>query len=94
MGHSVDCEDLQSRLLIKLACPQKERTVVSLLALINICVYRYFVFRMYWEQRTRYPPVADCMPRNRFETLLRYLHLNDNATIKKRGGKDTINFLK
>ena len=39
---------------------------------------------MYWEAHTRYPNIADVMPRNQFDTLLRYLHFNDNANMKPR----------
>ena len=37
--------------------------------------------RMYWIQYTRYPLIADIMSRNRFDTLLKYLHFNDNASM-------------
>jgi hypothetical protein len=33
---------------------------------------------MYWENNSRFNPVADTLPRNRLETILRYLHFNDN----------------
>ncbi|XP_003369242.1 hypothetical protein Tsp_04665 [Trichinella spiralis] len=35
-------------------------------------------YRMYWANQTRMDTVANCMSRNRFETLLRFLHFNDN----------------
>ena len=34
--------------------------------------------RAYWAQKTRYPPVADWMTRNRFELIARTLHFTDN----------------
>ena len=37
--------------------------------------------RMYLMQYTRYPLIADIMSRNRFDTLLKYLHFNDNASM-------------
>lgn len=35
--------------------------------------------RMYWSNECRYPPVADVMSRNRFEQLMKYFHIVDNA---------------
>lgn len=34
----------------------------------------------YWSQEMRYPPVADVMPRGRFQKLKKYLHFVDNMT--------------
>ena len=34
--------------------------------------------RMYWENETRYGPVADVMSRNIFQALLTYIHFVDN----------------
>ena len=34
--------------------------------------------RMYWQNRTRIPGVADIMTSKRFEKLKRYLHFSDN----------------
>ncbi|KAM7298741.1 piggyBac transposable element-derived protein 3-like [Ixodes scapularis] len=34
--------------------------------------------RCYWENGTRFPVVADVMPRNRFEKLMRLIHFTDN----------------
>ena len=39
--------------------------------------------RGYWESDTRYPPVADVMPRNRFETLMRHLHIVNNCEVSE-----------
>ena len=36
-------------------------------------------YTMYWSNEMRYPPVADVMPRKRFEKLKRHLHFVDNA---------------
>ncbi|KRZ87410.1 PiggyBac transposable element-derived protein 3 [Trichinella sp. T8] len=38
-------------------------------------------YRMYWENQTRVDAVANCMSRNRFETLLRFLHFNDDDKV-------------
>ncbi|XP_046389336.1 piggyBac transposable element-derived protein 3-like [Ischnura elegans] len=37
-------------------------------------------YRMYWASKTRYSPIADIMPRNRFDKLRNFFHLNDNST--------------
>lgn len=36
-------------------------------------------FRMYWAHNTRYPTIADIMPRNRFTNLRTHVHFNDNT---------------
>ena len=36
--------------------------------------------RMYWENDTRYAPVADIMSRNRFLTILSHLHFVNNLS--------------
>ena len=46
--------------------------------------------RMYWETETRYPPVADVMPRNRFQTMLTSLHLVNNLTVSETEKKDKL----
>ena len=46
--------------------------------------------RMYWETDTRYPPVADVMPRNRFQALLTSLHLVNNLTVSETEKKDKL----
>ncbi|KRX23797.1 PiggyBac transposable element-derived protein 3 [Trichinella nelsoni] len=38
-------------------------------------------YRMYWANQTRFDAVANCMSRNRFETLLRFLHFNDDDKV-------------
>ncbi|XP_060760426.1 piggyBac transposable element-derived protein 3-like [Neoarius graeffei] len=38
---------------------------------------------MYWETDTRYSPVADVMPRNRFQALLTSLHFVNNLTVSE-----------
>lgn len=35
--------------------------------------------RSYWKNETRYAPIADIMPRNRFEKIMRLLHFTDNS---------------
>ena len=39
-------------------------------------------YRMYWAGWTRFDPIADVMSRNRFDTMRRYFHINDNSTVK------------
>ena len=46
--------------------------------------------RMYWEGRTRYPPVADVMPRNRFQSLMTSLHVVDNLAVPEIEKKDKL----
>jgi hypothetical protein len=41
-------------------------------------------YHMYWAKESRFPLIADVMSRNRFETIRRYLHFNDNANAKSR----------
>lgn len=36
-------------------------------------------YRMYSSEGTRYAPVVDSMPRNRFESLRAFIHVNDNT---------------
>ncbi|GFN83839.1 PiggyBac transposable element-derived protein 3 [Plakobranchus ocellatus] len=44
--------------------------------------------RAYWAFETRYPPVADEMPRNRFEILARHIHFCENTAISEERKKD------
>ncbi|XP_060927134.1 piggyBac transposable element-derived protein 3-like [Limanda limanda] len=46
--------------------------------------------RMYWETETRYSPVADVMPRNRFRSLLTSLHFVNNMTVSETEKKDKL----
>lgn len=41
-------------------------------------------YRMFWAYATRFPPIADAMPRNQFERIKSNLHLNDNSKMKDR----------
>lgn len=41
-------------------------------------------YRLHWGSTTRYAPIADVMPRNKFETIKRCLHFNDNTKIMQR----------
>ncbi|XP_049799909.1 piggyBac transposable element-derived protein 3-like [Schistocerca nitens] len=43
---------------------------------------------MYWTEATRFFPIADSMPRNRFDKLRNYLHVNDNTKMKQREHPD------
>ena len=47
-------------------------------------IYKCPSFRMYWENVSRFPLIADVMSRNRFESLLQYVHFNDNCKMKKK----------
>ena len=42
---------------------------------------------MYWANETRYAPIADVMGRNRYKTLRRYLHVNDNSLLEDETNK-------
>ncbi|KAF1385313.1 hypothetical protein PFLUV_G00106440 [Perca fluviatilis] len=46
--------------------------------------------RMYWETETRYSPVADVMPRNRFQSLLTSLHFVNNMTVSEAEKRDNL----
>ncbi|XP_059184818.1 piggyBac transposable element-derived protein 3-like [Centropristis striata] len=46
--------------------------------------------RMYWETDTRHPPVADVMPRNRFQLLLTTLHFVNNFTVSETEKRDKL----
>ena len=51
---------------------------------------------MYWENKTRYPPIADIMPRNRFETIKNSFHVaynNDLSSLQGKKARKTINCL-
>ncbi|XP_046686955.1 piggyBac transposable element-derived protein 3-like [Homalodisca vitripennis] len=37
-------------------------------------------YRMYWAAETRYPAIAEVLPRNRFDDILNHFHLVDNTT--------------
>ncbi|KRY92222.1 PiggyBac transposable element-derived protein 2 [Trichinella pseudospiralis] len=53
--------------------------LIGMLITMGICeMPRY---RMYWANQTRMDTIANCMSRNRFETLLRFLHFNDNDKV-------------
>ena len=41
----------------------------------------------YWVTETRYAPIADVMGRNRYKTLRRYLHVNDNSLLEDETNK-------
>ncbi|XP_049962141.1 uncharacterized protein LOC126482205 [Schistocerca serialis cubense] len=45
-------------------------------------------YRMYWAEATRFSPLADSMPRNRYDKLRNYLHVNDNTKMKQREDPD------
>ncbi|XP_049855114.1 piggyBac transposable element-derived protein 3-like [Schistocerca gregaria] len=45
-------------------------------------------YRMYWAEASRFSSIADSMPRNWFDKLRNYLHVNDNTKMKQREGPD------
>ena len=36
-------------------------------------------YNTYWESLTRFDPIADAMPRNRYQLLRKNLHVSDNS---------------
>ena len=71
---------------------QKDHKIVDtnaseVMSLIGICIKMGIVslpsIANYWSRELRYPAIADVMPRNRFQQLLKYLHFVDNNTIDK-----------
>uniref|UniRef100_A0A3Q2EIN5 PiggyBac transposable element-derived protein domain-containing protein n=1 Tax=Cyprinodon variegatus TaxID=28743 RepID=A0A3Q2EIN5_CYPVA len=50
--------------------------------------------RMYWETETRDSPIADVMPRNRFQSLLTSLHFVNNMTVSETENKDKLRKLR
>ena len=46
--------------------------------LLKMCIIQAPYYRYYWETATRYEPISNVMSRNRFESLKRFLHFNDN----------------
>ncbi|XP_049792477.1 piggyBac transposable element-derived protein 3-like [Schistocerca nitens] len=45
-------------------------------------------YRLYSAEATRFSPIYDSMPRNRFDKLRNYLHVNDNTKMKQREDPD------
>lgn len=45
-------------------------------------------YRMFWQNNSRYPLIADNMSRNRFDNLRYYFHINDNAKMLPRSHAD------
>ena len=43
-----------------------------------MCIIQAPYYRYYWETATRYEPISNVMSRNRFESLKRFLHFNNN----------------
>ncbi|KAG1674650.1 PiggyBac transposable element-derived protein 3 [Nymphon striatum] len=46
--------------------------------------------RMYWENATRYPPVADVMSKNRFRYVLTVLHFANNTSATDEEKRDKV----
>ncbi|XP_049964512.1 piggyBac transposable element-derived protein 3-like [Schistocerca serialis cubense] len=51
-------------------------------------VVKMLSYRIYWAEATIFSPIADPMPRNRFDKLRNYLHVNDNTKMKQREDPD------
>ena len=78
---------------------QKDSTMVSttkgeieqfigmqmLMAIVQLPTYE-----MYWANDTRFAPIADVMGRNRYKTLRRYLHVNDNSLLDDEARKNKL----
>ena len=56
-----------------------------LMAIVQLPTYE-----MYWANDTRYAPIADVMGRNRYKTLRRYLHVNDNSLLDDEARKNKL----
>lgn len=41
-------------------------------------------YRMFWSNNTRFPPVFETMPRNRFDVLRTNFHISDNDLMLPR----------
>lgn len=70
----------------------KDTSVEEIKALFGIFIIMGIVklpsYKCYWKESEPIyyqASVAKMMPRDRFETLLKYLHLNDNSTMPERG---------
>ena len=48
---------------------------------IKIRILQLPSYKSHWSQELRRPRIVDVMPRNRYQELLRYLHLVNNDTI-------------
>lgn len=46
--------------------------------------------RSYWEHGTRFAPIADIMPRNQFEQIMRLLHFMDNNEASNKAKRDKV----
>jgi hypothetical protein len=45
-------------------------------------------YRTYWAEATGFPPIAETLPRNRFDKIRNYFHVNDNSKMKPREDPD------
>lgn len=62
-------------------CSFKEmESYIAITLLMGIC--KLPTIRMYWNPHYRFAPIADTMGLNRFETIKRYFHVNDNNLAK------------
>lgn len=62
-----------------------EREMRAFLGVSILCsIVKMPSYRMYWSHWTRFAPIADAMPRNRFECIRSNLHLNNNDNLKPR----------
>lgn len=87
VGESIDDIVFQSNLYATQNNKTLNLTKEELLAFIGInflmAYHRLPSWKQYWNtsQDLGLPIVANCMPRNRFEEILRYLHCNDNSLL-------------
>ena len=65
-------------------CITKEEIEQFFGILLFTGIYSAATYRMYWETHSRISLIADVMPRNRFETILRFVHFNDNSKMKQK----------
>ena len=64
-GQSIDCKSSEMKKFIGIT--------------IQMGICKMPTYRMYWTPLYRHEPVSGALGLNRFETLKRYFHVNDNA---------------
>ncbi len=65
--------------VLNVTCEEIEQYIGILL---HMGVFRMPDYRDYWKPQTRYPPIADVMPRNRFDQIKSNFHICDNTDAK------------
>lgn len=51
--------------------------------MMNMGIVKLPQYRCYWSRQLRYPPIADILPRNRFQQLVEHLHFVNNFYVDK-----------